>query len=246
MQLPRVNKDVLPILGILAFSGCSVNALANLFFGAAQHDNPLFWAAAGLVELCTAWLVWSIVETMRKLTKSNISNQDRRFHSFILTFFIVLAIPSLSVSVVANVREFDGNLLLGCLFPIMSIACAVGAGLPGTVRKREAEKVKEAEVVRKGREAKRKEKAKAAEAKRKELEAKKEWEAKLMGLCDNALEILRAYAANPVQSKSAVGKELGIDRKLVGYHLERLDSQELVQREDGQVHVLVPSEFLEG
>jgi len=141
-QLARLkpNKDWLPIVGIVAFSGCSVHALGYLLFAAAEHDTPWFWTAAVLVEICTAWLVWSVVETMRRVTKSNISKQDRRFYTIILVVFLVLSIPSLSVSVVANVLEFGGNILLGLLFPTLSVACAIGAGLPETVKKYERQR----------------------------------------------------------------------------------------------------------
>ena len=140
----QFNKDTLPILGIIAFSGCSVYALAYLLFAAAKHDTPWFWGAAVLVELTTAWLVWSIVEITRRVIKSNISKQDRRFYSIILIAFVILAIPSLSVSVTANIIEFDNNILLGLLFPSLSIACAIGAGLPETVRRYEKKKRQDA------------------------------------------------------------------------------------------------------
>lgn len=140
----QLNKDILPILGIVAFSGCSVHALAYLLFAAAKHDTPWFWSAAVLVELMTAWLVWSIVEVARRVTKSNISKQDRRFYSIILIAFIILAIPSLSVSVTANIIEFDNNVLLGLLFPSLSVACAIGAGLPETVKRYEEKKEQDA------------------------------------------------------------------------------------------------------
>ncbi len=140
----QFNKDIFPILGIIAFSGCSVHALAYLLFAAAKHDTPWFWGAAVLVELMTAWLVWSIVEIARRVTKSNISKQDRRFYSIVLIAFVILAIPSLSVSVTANIIEFDNNVLLGLLFPSLSIACAVGASLPETVKRYERKKEQDA------------------------------------------------------------------------------------------------------
>lgn len=165
-QLIRLkpNKNWLPILGIVAFSGCSVHALAYLFFATAEHDTRWFWSAAVLVEICTAWLMWSVVETMRRVTKSNISKQDRRFYTIILVVFLVLSIPSLSVSVVANVNEFGGDVLLGLLFPTLSVACAVGAGLPETVKK--YEKQREAEIVER--------KAKKEEQKAKEAQQQTE------------------------------------------------------------------------
>jgi hypothetical protein len=125
----------LPIAGIIAFSGCSVNALAHWMLDWSRSKTPWYWVAALLVEGCTAWLVWSIVDTARTLTKSRISKQDKRFYKIILLLFVALAIPSISASVVANYVEFQGNPLLSVLFPVLTVASAVGAGLPDVVKR---------------------------------------------------------------------------------------------------------------
>ena len=130
----------LPVAGIVAFSGCSVNALAHWMLGWSLNPTPWYWLAALLVEGCTAWLVWSIVDTLRTLTRSRISKQDRRFHKAVFVAFVTLAIPSITASVVANYVEFRGNLLLACLFPVLTIASAVGAGLPDVVKRYEEKK----------------------------------------------------------------------------------------------------------
>src|SRR5512139_192805 len=126
----------LPAAGIVAFSGCSVNALAGLLLERASHPTPMLWFAAALVELTTAWLVYQVVEQVRKVTKSNISKQDRRFYVLVLAAFALLAAPSLSLSVWANALEF-GNLALGFVFPLLSVGCAVGLALPDAVTRHE-------------------------------------------------------------------------------------------------------------
>lgn len=168
----KLSKDHLPQVGIVAFAACSVHSVGNLLFAKAQHETLLFWLAACLIELCTAWVIWSIVETTRKVTKSNISKQDRRFYSLVLAAFVVLAIPSLSISVAANVKEFNG-LLLGLLFPSLCVACAVGAAIPETVGKYEEANRQQAEADRKAAAARRKEKEtnrQRAEARRQQAE----------------------------------------------------------------------------
>jgi len=223
----RLNKDILPIVGIVAFSGCSVNAVANLFFATAKNDTILFWPAAVLVELCTAWLVWSIVETTRKITKSNISKQDRRFHSIVLLTFVLLAIPSLSISVISNVLEFGGNILLGFLFPVLSVACAVGAGLPVTVRRYEHQQQEEVQVAQAARK-----KAQAERKRQQEL-------VKRMARLGKAQATLMQLSVNPAQSQASIAQALSISRQAVGQHLERLEQAGAIRRNgDGNIEVL--------
>ena len=133
----RANKVIegLPIAGIIAFSGCSVNALVHWMMGWSLNPTPWYWVAALLVEAATAWLVWKIVDTARTLTRSRLSKQDKRFYKIVLSVFVTLSIPSISASVVANYVEFRGNPLLSVLFPVLSIASAVGAGLPDVVKR---------------------------------------------------------------------------------------------------------------
>jgi hypothetical protein len=218
----KLNKDILPILGIVAFSGCSVNAVANLFFEQAQHDTWLFWGAAVLVELTTAWLVWSVVETLRKVTKSNITKQDRKFYSIILTLFVVLAIPSLTLSIVANANEFGGDPLLSCIFPLLSVACAVGAALPQTV---------------KGYARQRQEEATKAQAERKvrQAERKKEQERrKMLSSLGKARATFEQLVANPEQSQASIAQALSISRQAVGNHYAKLEQVGAIRRNDGE------------
>jgi len=217
----KPNKDLLPVLGIVAFSGCSVNAVANLLFDRARDDTMLFWFAAILTELCTAWLVWSVVETMRKVTRSNVPKQDRRFYSIILAVFVVLAIPSLSVSVVANTLEF-GNLLLGLLFPTLSVACAVGAALPRTVKGYERQKQEEARAAQAERKA-------HQEARQKEKERRK----KLASL-GNARATFEQLLANPEQTQASIAQTLSITRQAVGNHMQKLEQLGAIRRNNGE------------
>lgn len=219
MNLENI-KEKLPLAGIVAFSGCSVNALANLFIENAKHDTWLFWAAAMLVELTTAWLVWSSVETLRKVTKSNVTKQDRRFYSIILALFVMLTIPSLALSIVANAHEFSGDPLLSCIFPLLSVACAAGAALPETVQKREqkqAEEKAEAHKLRAER------KQKRAEERRLKAE-----------YGQTGMQILRILDAEPGISQSEIGQRLGKKRQTVSYHMQKLAEKAIISGGNGQ------------
>ena len=223
MNLDDLNiKERLPLAGIVAFSGCSVNALANLFIENARHDTWLFWAAAALVELTTAWLVWSSVETLRKVTKSNITKQDRKFYSIILALFVALAIPSLGLSIVANAHEFDGDPLLSCIFPLLSVACAVGAALPQSVKgyaRARQEEASKAQVERKARQAERK----------KEQERRK-----MLSSLGNAKATFEQLVANPEQSQASIAQALSISRQTVGNHMAKLEQAGAIRRNDGE------------
>ena len=130
----------LPVAGIIAFSGCSVKALYHWMHGWSKNPHWWYWVAALLVEGATAWLVWSMVDTIRTLTRSRLSKQDKRFYRIILLLFVSLSVPSLTASVVANFVEFRGNPLLAVLFPVLAVASAVGTGLPDVVKRYEQKK----------------------------------------------------------------------------------------------------------
>lgn len=243
----RINLP-LPVLGIVAFSVCSINSVANLFLVRAQHPTEALWLAAGLVELTTAWLVYQIVAQARKVTRSRISKQDRRFYGGILVTFVLLAVPSFGLSVVANATEFD-NWGLGAIFPLLSVACAVGAALPDTVVRFEIAREKErqeAEARRKERELERKEAEieqqqaeMAAERERQRQEtARKALEMTLATLGSEA-ETLRQYTGNPAATQAQVAETLGASERTVRNHLNRLESLGLVKRNGQGVEVLV-------
>lgn len=79
----------------------------------------------------------------------------------------------------------------------------------------------------------------------KEAETARELTGKLVGLCDNALAVLRAYMENPDLSLTAVAKQIGIDRKLVSYHKGKLADRGLIHCDNGRVRALVNREMLE-
>jgi hypothetical protein len=219
-------KANLPIAGIVAFSACSVHAVNMLLRGAAKHDTPLYLGAACLIELTTAWLVWSIVEAVRKVTRSNISKQDRRFHSIVLVVFLVLAIPSLAISVEANTRELGGR-LLGLLFPSLCVACAVGAGLPDTVERYERQKEDEKKAAKEERARKKAEKERV-EATRKQAES-------LGAASATFLQLTK----DPAQSQAQIAEAIGRSRTAVRNHLDTLEEEGAIKRHpDGTIEIL--------
>ena len=247
LQNLRITER-LPVLGILAFSACSVNSLANLLMGRARHPTPILWFAAALVELITAWLTYQLVETTRKVTKSNISKQDRRFYSLVLAAFAVLALPSLGLSVWANVLEF-GHLALGLVFPLLSVGCAIGAALPDTVsrfetraeteRQDKAKARKEAEKKRKEAEARAETERKALERERQRAETERQELGNLLERAGNAAETLRKYAETPEATQAEMAGVLGTSERTVRNHLARLEGLGIVKRNGNGIEVLV-------
>lgn len=120
----------LPTIGIFAFALASVWSLFQLFNNSALHPTLLYWIPAALVEFVTAWLAYQAVEAARKVTRSNISEQDRRFARIIFILCVALSIPTLAVSFSANRYEFQGSVGLALLFPASCIACAVASAIP--------------------------------------------------------------------------------------------------------------------
>ena len=96
----------------------------------ALHPTPLYWIPATLVEFVTAWLAYQAVEAAQKITRSNISKQDKRFAKLIFGMCVALATPTLVVSFAANRYEFRGHFGLALLFPASCIACAVASAIP--------------------------------------------------------------------------------------------------------------------
>lgn len=226
----------LPVLGILAFSACSINSLAYLFLDRAQHPTPILWLAAVLVELVTAWLVWGAVGQLWKVTRSRSSKQDRRFNSIILVLYLALCLPSLATSVVANVLEF-GDLLLGSLFPLLSIGCAIGAALPDTISHRDRTQASDKKA---------KASARAAAIKAKKAAATKEQADALAQqqvvkdkvLKGKTLATFMQYKENPTQSQASVASAIGVSRQAVGQHLAKMENAGIIKRNNGRVEVL--------
>jgi len=189
-----------PVLGILAFSAASINSVANLFLERAVHPTPVLWYSAALVEMCTAWLVYQVVDVGRKLTRSRISKEDRRFYSGMFVGFLLLTLPSLILSVAANTLEF-GVLGLGVIFPVLSVACAVGLALPATVEKYEKDRTVE------------RVKAKAAKAEKEEAKAIEQLAPAppVVALSPKQLAQVKQVLAVYTENESALLRDLWID-----------------------------------
>jgi biotin operon repressor len=219
-ELKNQLTERLPVVGILAFSLCSVNSVAHLFMTNAKNPTELLWFAAGLVEVVTAWIVHQVVDNGRKVTKSNISKQDRRFYGSVLAAFAVLAIPSLSLSIAANTLEF-GDWRLGIQFPLLSVACAVGSAVPSAVARFE------------------KGKRQAKESREQSERERKQAMRNILSTLGKAGETLLLFASNPALSQASAAQELAISRQAVGQHLSKLETLGLVDRSNGGVKVLV-------
>jgi hypothetical protein len=237
----------LPAGGIVAFSLCSTHSVYQSLTANAQHPTALFWLPAVLVELVTAWIVHQVVRQVRQVTRSNISKQDRRFYTIMLIAFVILAIPTLGVSVWANAVEFS-NVLLGLLFPVASMACAVGAALPQTVetyRKQTEADRKEAAARRKASEAQRKQAAIEAEARRKEAETERkaaETQRQLLANLGPVLDTVRAYSERPHAPQAEIAGMLDISARTVRNHLARAEAEGVIKRNGNGVELLVELE----
>ena len=235
----------IPVFGIIAFSGCSVNALAHLFMGNAVHPAPWYWLAACLVEGVTAWLVWACVGVYHQLTRTRQTRQDRRFFLGVALAYVLLALLPLSVSVYANGLEFGGGwgFLLGAVFPALSVACAIGAAIPETVagHKRRKARQKAEEEAEKARKA---EEKRAKEARKREEEERKREEDRRKEAERWAREIARAGAAKetyyilverPESTREEIAQAIAKTPQTVSIHLQRLESLGLVERDNGRV-----------
>jgi len=237
----KIQSINLPVVGILAFSLCSVNSIYHLLAGSALNPSPVLYFPAVLVELVTAWAVYQVVETMRKLTKSRISKQDRRFHLGILAAFVAVSLPLVGTSVWANYIEFGGSVALGALFPVASIGCAIGAALPQIAVKYEKGKETLAKAQADERKRKAKEKArKVAESERQAQasqaqadESRAQSERKLLASLGKAGATLEQYIGNPRATQESVAQELGITRQAVGQHLRKLEQAGVIERSNG-------------
>jgi DNA-binding transcriptional ArsR family regulator len=227
-------KRFLPIGGIVAFSLCSVTSIYHLLVGQARNPSPVLWLPSVLIELVTAWAVTQVVEQGRRVTRSNISKQDRRFYAGVLAAFISVALPLLATSVWANAVEFQ-SVALGALFPIGSIGCAIGAALPEVTERyrqtREAER--DAKV------SKRHAKARQAEAKARQRQAKDaQRQRQTLAKLGKSAPVFELYCASPMLTQAKAAEELGISRQAVGYHLSKLEEGGVIRRNGEGVEVL--------
>lgn len=230
-------KVRLPVAGILAFSLCSVNSVYFLLEDKAAHPTGILWGAAAIVELTTAWLVAQVVDIFRKVTRSNISKQDRRFYGGVLVTFLVLCVPSLGLSVWANSVEF-GTRWLGIMFPLLSVGCAMGAALPGVAAKWESDKAK-VKVDNAKNKAENKRLKEAQEQKEaQERKAADELAQRLGALGATTRQVLDEWTRNPGQAQADIAQTIGESRQVVGYHTAQLEKAGLIARKDGRLEVL--------
>ena len=253
MNLEGLNiKERLPLAGVVTFAMGSVHSLRQMFGAWAQHDNPwLFWPLAAAIELTTAIIVWQLVGTLRVVTKTHQTDENRRFYGILAGVLGVLALPSLATSVIANYVEFGGNYGLALLCPVMAVACAVMAAIPEAENR--FQEMKEAE--RKRAETKRKERAAAKEAKRQAAEARRqqqEMEAEagrkrqemerqaaeirrqLFGSLGPAGQTLVIIEANPKATQAEIAELAQCSERTVRNHINTLEAAGLMRRNNGQ------------
>lgn len=230
-------KAKLPFVGVLAFSMYSVASVYYLLEKRAAHPHPMLWFAAALVELTTAWIVAQVVGTFRKVTRSNISKQDRRFYSGVLTAFLALCAPSLGLSIWANTVEF-GTRWLGVMFPLLSVGCAMGAALPGVAAKREKDKAKARLESDKKRAKNARAKAELEQVAAQAEQTRAELEQRLGTLSAVSRQVLDEWARNPRQVQADIAQAIGVTRQVVGYHTAQLEKAGFISRNDGKLEVL--------
>jgi DNA-binding transcriptional ArsR family regulator len=227
-------RRFLPVGGIVAFSLCSVTSIYHLLAERARNPSSVLWLPSVLIELVTAWVVTQVVEQGRRVTRSNISKQDRRFYAGVLAAFISVALPLLATSVWANAVEFQ-SVALGALFPIGSIGCAVGAALPEVTER--YRQTRQAERQAKARQRQAKARQKEAEARQAEAERTQRRRQKMDELGKSA-PVLELYRANPMLNQAEAAEELGISRQTVGYHLSKLAEVGAIRRNGEGVEAL--------
>lgn len=215
----------LAFAGILAFALCSVYAIAQLFMARAKHPHPIYYVPATFVEIVTAIAVWQIVEMFHKWSRSNQTKQDKRFYGVLIIVLAILVIPSITTSVTANYWEFGGSIpnaniifpiLLGSLFPLMLIVCAILGAIP-KVAKRRKEALQKSESVGK-------EMAKKPARVQRVLPTAKRREKVFALLCENL-----------DQSPADLGKHFGVTAQTIRNDFGYLAKQGKIIYKDGRV-----------
>ena len=235
MNLEELNiKERLPLAGVVTFAMGSVHSLRQMFGAWAQHDNPwLFWPLAAAIELTTAIIVWQLVETLRVVTRSNQTKENRRFYGILAGILGVLALPSLATSVIANYVEFSGNYGLALLCPVMAVACAVMVAIPEAENRfqemKEADR-KRAEAKRKEREAKRQRQEMKAETERQAEEIRRQ----LFDSLGSAGQTLELYRANPKATQAEIAGLAQCSERTVRNHINALTTAGLMRPNNGQ------------
>lgn len=217
-----------PVAGVFAFSACSVHAVAHLLLDKAEHGTPLYWIAAALIELATAWLTMRIIEQVQQATRSigrGFGKQDRRFARIMLGAYIGLTVPSFATSVIANRIEFGGDKLLSFLFPVLTVACAAGAAMPDIIEDRKRRKKKET-AAQAG--------EKATKAEEMQAQQRDSWTQALANL-GKAADTLRLIAESNSWTRASIAKDLDVSPQAISGHLKRLESAGLIDRSNGSV-----------
>jgi len=211
--------------GILAFALCSVYAIAQLFMARAKHPHPIYFVPAIFVEIVTAITVWQIVEMFHKWSRSNQTKQDKRFYGILIIILTILVLPSIATSITANYWEFGGfipntdiifPILLGPLFPLMLIVCAILGAIPKTVKRRK-EALQKLEMVGK-------ETAKKGAKMQRALPTAKRRE-----------KVFALFCQNLDQSPAALGKQFGVTAQTIRNDLDYLHKQGKIVYKDGRV-----------
>lgn len=138
-------KALVPCIGIFCFAGCSTHALSEFFREMARTPSPWYDVASWLVEGFSAYVITLLIAQVRIATASigrhGASKQDQRMARYALVpAYTILASITIAVSMIANTKEFGGNVWLGSLFPSLCVACAIAAGLDDVARAKRKEK----------------------------------------------------------------------------------------------------------
>lgn len=141
-------KRLIPYLGIFAFAGCSTHALQDFFNTKANTPSAWYSIAAWLVELFSALIIGEAAQQARIATASigrGMKKEQRRMGLVLAIAFLVLAIPTITVSFIANSQEFGEDKWLGSLFPSLCVACAIASVLPDIAKAKAVPVVSEGE-----------------------------------------------------------------------------------------------------
>lgn len=226
LRLKKIDRDKLALLGILIFALSSVYAITRLLMVQAKHPHWIYFLPATFVEVVTAITIWQAVEMIYKWSRSNQKKQEKRFYGIIAMALVVLVLPSVLTSIIANYWEFRGfvpyaerifPILLGLLCPLMAIICAILGGISKAVQKREADLAKrsnkasqdESKVIRKG---------------RKSLPTSKRRD-----------KVFALYSQDLDQSPADLGKRFGVSAQTIRNDLDYLAKQGKIIYKDGRV-----------
>lgn len=136
LPTPESVKRQIPRIGIFVFAGSSTHALGEFFNDMANTPSRWYTAASWLVELYSAFVIGLAVEQLKIATASigtGMSKEKRRMGRIMSGVYLVGALPTIAVSIIANMLEFGGGwkgALLGLLFPLLCICSAVADVLP--------------------------------------------------------------------------------------------------------------------